>query len=710
MNITDPKPSKEAMEAMERALQARNTEGLIDPFISFSEPPPSDQLYPRFTQNIAFVDAFDFEGGNTPDYLEYVPGHERPGGPRFDGTNFEAIVYENPVYNLPLKDQQLLLQAQSAASNPQPANNSPLSTGTPIPSATVPATPTVINTESGLKLCSAGNTTPLTNFSINVKERRHMVMRNDLVSDEIEMSVVCCGIHHTVILDAKKVDTVVKAIQSQIPECTIAPDVKNVNKLVSNFVRMQLACRAPKNVFKFSGFACIDSQWIYVHDGERSPNPNVIFETKKRIPCLSTVSPLAAFQHALSVLNLSSKEELILPLFLLIHLGPLFALFKQAGYPPRFVTFLSGTTGSLKTSVALALFRLFQENIDTPEANFLDSVAALEKKLGKADGKVVLVDDFCPAVTTSSGKEKLAKLESIIRFIGDQISKARCKPNMESAEEYIPTGCCIVTGECTGGSRSSLLRCLVLPIERGDIDGNLLQLFQTQPQLLQTHLFHFLRWCGKNGSRIIQFVQREFLMERQRFISAVAERRLADTGAILMLVARIILQYALENRFLNEDHTTDLQSRWEASLKVALSTSETCTHELDPLVMYLTAVFSMYRTGKLPLADSADTYSAERHTGFQNGSCWWLRPDDTFQAVKRYWKSAGQIFPLRDSDIRKQLYAHNLIEVTAEQRNGREKILYTKKSSTLPGRPRFLVLRANDAADYLEHEQEYYSN
>ena len=96
--------------------------------------------------------------------------------------------------------------------------------------------------------------------------------------------------------------------------------------------------------------------------------------------------------------------------------------------------------------------------------------------------------------------------------------------------------------------------------------------------------------------------------------------------------------------------------------------------------------------------------------GFQDGDCWWLRPDDTFQAVKRYWKSAGQIFPLRDSDIRKQLHAHNLIEVTAEQRNGREKILYTKKSSTLPGRPRFLVLRANDAADYLEHEQEYYSN
>lgn len=710
MDTTEYKPSKEALEAMERALQARNKDGLIDPFISFSEPPPSDQLYPRFTQNIAFVGASDFEDGNTPDYLEYVPGHERPGGPRFDGTNFEAIVYDNPVYNLSLKDQQLFLQAQSAASNPQPANNSPLPMGIPIPSVAVPATPTVINTESGLKLCSAGNTTPLTNFSVNVKERRRMVMHSDLVSDEIEMSVICCGTHHTVILDAKKVDTVVKAIQSQIPECTIAPDVKNVNRLVSNFVRTQLAGRTTKRVFESTGFECIDNRWIYIHDGECSPNLNIVFRTQRHIPCLPGFSPHTAFQHAFSILNLSSKEELILPLFLLIHLGPLFELFKRAGHPPRFVTFLSGTTGSLKTSVALALFRLFQEDIDTPEANFFDTEASLEKKLGEAYGKVVLVDDFCPAVTTLSGKAKLAKLELVIRFIGDQISKSRCTPGMQSAAEYIPTGCCIVTGECTGGSRSSLLRCLVLPIERGDIDGNLLQLFQTQPQLLQTHLFHFLRWCGQNGSRIIQFIQREFLTERQSFISAVTERRLADTGAILMLVARIILQYALENRFFNEEHTTDLQSRWEAILKVALSTSETCTHELDPLVMYLTAVFSMFRTGKLPLADSADIYSAERHTGFQDGNCWWLRPDDTFQAVKRYWKSAGQIFPLRDSDIRKQLHAHNLIEVTVEQRNGREKILYTKKSSTLPGRPRFLVLRANDAADYLEHEQEIFSN
>ena len=695
---------------MERALQARNKDGLIDPFISFTEPPPSDQLYPRFTKNVVFVDAYDFEDGNTPDYLEYVPGHERPGGPGFDGTNFEVIVYDNPVYNLSLKDQQLLLLAQSAAQNTQPAHDSPLSTGAPIPSVAVPATPTVINTESGLKLYSAGNTTPLTNFSINVKERRHMVMHNDLVSDEIEMSVVCCGIHHTVILDAKKVDTAVKVIQSQIPECTISPDVKNINKLVSNFVRTQLTGLTTKKVFESTGFVCTDNRWIYIHDGECSPNPNIVFKTHRHIPCLPGLSPRTAFQHAFSVLNLSSKEELILPLFLLIHLGPLFELFKRAGHPPRFVTFLSGTTGSLKTSVALALFRLFQEDIDTPEANFFDTEASLEKKFGEAYGKVVLLDDFCPAVTASSGKAKLAKLELVIRFIGDQISKSRCTPGMQSATEYIPTGCCLVTGECTGGSRSSLLRCLVLPIERGDIDEELLQLFQTQPQLLQTHLFHFLRWCGQNGSRIIQFIQREFLTERQRFISAVTERRLADTGAILMLVARIILQYALENRFLNEAYTTDLQSRWEASLKVALSTSEACTHELDPLVMYLTAVFSMYRTGKLPLADSADTYSAERHVGFQDGNCWWLRPDDTFQAVKRYWKSAGQIFPLRDSDIRKQLHVHNLIEVTAEQRNGREKILYTKKSSTLPGRPRFLVLRANDAADYLEHEQESFSD
>ena len=64
----------------------------------------------------------------------------------------------------------------------------------------------------------------------------------------------------------------------------------------------------------------------------------------KHIPCRRDLAPPAAFKRVLGILDLSKRLELMLPLFLLLHLGPLFELFHEAGHPPRFVVFLAGTT------------------------------------------------------------------------------------------------------------------------------------------------------------------------------------------------------------------------------------------------------------------------------------------------------------------------------------------------------------------------------
>lgn len=712
----DKKPQQSAFDAMERAMLPRTKDGLIDPMILATEPPLGDMLYPHFMPTpegkiVPMVTAYDFADGKIPDYLEYVPGCEKTGCPRFDGTNFEAIVYDDPALNLNPHDQYLLTKARSHEANNIVSNAPFLPVSVPnFTNDYSAAAFSVENTESGLRLYSSGNSVSLTNFQVHIADRRHVVARNEPALDVIELRITCCGHHHFVTFDASKVGDSLKKIQRDIPECMVATDVKNAPSLIANFVRGKLAEWTPRVEYKSTGFFRMEHGWLYVHDGIQNHNQNIVFATGKHIPCLPGFSQQEAFHYALSILNLSQHMELMVPLLLLVHLGPLFELFQQAGHPPRFVTFVAGTTGSLKTSLALALFRLFEEDGDTPEANFLDTEAALERKLGSANGRVLLLDDFCPAVNSSSRKAKLAKLELVIRFVGDQISKSRCKPGMEKASEFAPTGCCLVTGECTGGSRSSLLRCLVLSIDRGCICSKKLEQFQREPWLLQTHLFHFLNWAGKNGDVIIQFIRSEFLVERQRFASAVKERRLADTGAVLMLAARLVLQYGLDIKAVSTENAEELRLRWDVALRTALCASETYTHELDPLLMYLTALFALHQTGKLPLASCEDEYSADRYVGFLMGDLWWLRSEDVFQLVQRYWKAADQLFPLHDSDVRKLLHEYNLIEVTKEQRDGKEKILYTKKSGSLPGRPRMLVLRADAAAAYLEQQQEKFMN
>ena len=74
---------EQAMRDMDRALLPRNKDGLISPMEDAAG--PSEQLYypaiKRTADNNgpAMIFAEDFLGGKIPDYLIYVPGHEKPG-------------------------------------------------------------------------------------------------------------------------------------------------------------------------------------------------------------------------------------------------------------------------------------------------------------------------------------------------------------------------------------------------------------------------------------------------------------------------------------------------------------------------------------------------------------------------------------------------------------------------------------------------------
>lgn len=686
---------------MEDHLAPRNADGLIEP-IEYHNKPPQEKLYPHFrfgsngVRPIVFAD--EFADGRIPEDLEYLPGHEKPGCRPFDGTNLDVIVYDDPVQNLTYSQWLTMQQAQQLQTWGLSAL---LSAASAIQETQVPARTALPATKEGLQMQTDWGISTIANFDVIVRAKCTYIQRNQEARIEIQLTVRCLGSEHDFSFATTELDNALKLIQQRIPEAMVE---KNASSQITTYIRRQLSTCPSRAILQSTGFALVGGQWIYVHDGAASPDSSTSFQTGKHIGCRPNLSPQNAFGWAMGVLALSSRQELMLPLLLLMHLGPLFELFRQAGYPPRFVTFLAGTTGSLKTSLSLAFFRLFAEDSEQPEANFLDTETALELKLRSACSRVLLVDDYCPAVTTTSGKQKLSKLEMVIRFIGDQISKSRSNPKLTLAEESSPACCCIVTGESTGGSRSTLLRCLVLSITKGDIDGTALERYQQDPLLLQTHFNHFLAWCGERGDLIIDFLKRESPVERCHFTKCVRERRLADTGACLMLTARLLLQYAVDIRAVNHTDRLSYEAQWRQTLEIALDASETATRDLDPITMFLKALFDLRQGGKLPLAPESASYAAEKHFGFLRNDQWWLRPTDTHQLVVKYWKGLGHIFPLRENETRKLLAANNLIETEHESTaNGRGKTLYTCKSS-LPNRDRMLVLRLDIARDHLERE------
>lgn len=542
----------------------------------------------------------------------------------------------------------------------------------------------------------------LSNFQVKALQRRIIKVRGEPDAEEFELEVALAGIVvGQITVSAANLDNLVPIIVKRYPACHTNEDATKASLRIANSIRDQIPALPTITVIKSPGFIRLGGTWVYAHDGAVFNGP-VEFRTGCTIPCDPQISREETLRAALGVLELSSNPHVTLPLLLLSHQGLLFNLFEAAGVTPKAPVFLNGGTGSYKTSTAQAIFRPFAEQPSSPEASFRDTKTALEVKIGGACSRVLVLDDFQPAVTSAAGRELLEKLELVVRMFGDGIAKSRSNSELGRAKEFKPAGCCLITGEDTGGSHSTLLRCLVLPLKKGEISGERLRFYQDRPEYLQTHWFHFLEWAGANGDAIIAFIKQDFQHERELFANVINEPRQADIGASFMVVAEILLAYMQSVMSLDDTTLRTIEQRWTNTLIDVLRQSEEAAVERDPVRMYLEALLDGQATGKINIAPDQAAFIRGRHHGFAKDGCWWLFPKDIYAYATRHWKEQGTIFPLKAEKVHALLHQAGLLDVSRENRKGKEQILCTKKS-TLEGRPRMLVLRVDQAREYLEN-------
>ncbi len=668
--------------SLDHKMLPRSADGLVSP-MQFNKPLPEDPpLYfptPSFSMDgePGLITEEDFASGR----MTYLPGHELP----FTSPDIEAepsrVVYDDPVANLSFRDRQIFhIAKERLDENDEHTSKQNRSS---VPNAVLGAWG---------RLC---------NFMVRVLALRTTITRGEPSATEIQLELTSGFTKDTFALPQSKLRDLPSYVTENYPACYIEIDTAKAAARIENLVRQQIPSAPHRVVYRSPGFEKIGKRWVFVHDGAAYADSSASFETGFSIPRHPFCIPTDALQNALSFLTISPRQELVLPLFLFAHLGPLYELFRAAGHTPRFVVFLNGTTGSLKTSLSLALFRLFNELPNSPEISLTAATkAGIEVRLHEAASRVILVDDFAPAVTGS--KTSLELLEHVIRTYGDDTAKARSNSSLKNVKRLLPTGCCIVTGEDVGGSQSSLLRCVVLPIARGDVDGTKLRPFQDDPTLLGTHFHHFLQWAGTNGDTIIEFVRTNFQAERSFFTDIVPERRQADAGALLSLVAQILLWYMKDL-----SAPMDLEgiaASWRSSLVQALQSSTTINQTADPVALYLNALFSLEASQKVSIGNTVYGYDPARDVGFRQNGQLFLRPDDAYALARQYCSKMGQPLYLSPSKMHERIFAAGLLDPVIEIRNGKERIQYIKKGPS-PYRSRFLVLHEDAAREYLENNE-----
>ena len=184
------------------------------------------------------------------------------------------------------------------------------------------------------------------------------------------------------------------------------------------------------------------------------------------------------------------------------------------------------------------------------------------------------------------------------------------------------------------------------------------------------------------------------------------ERRLADTGAALIVAAKILLRYAVSIGATTIPDAGATLDMWRSALIQSLRVSEAFSREADPLTVYLREFFDLIDAGKIALVPSAAAYIPSAYLDFeQEGHCWLLHAP-LHELICQHLRAKGLQFHLQDGTIRKLLHANGMIEVSREGSSDKGKIVFTQKAS-IEGRPRMLVLRTDAARSYVEQHMNF---
>lgn len=468
-----------------------------------------------------------------------------------------------------------------------------------------------------------------------------------------------------IIVNADDIEKVAKTVRQSFPQLYYDPGLNSAPKYVSTAFSMMMSDMVEKAIAHFYGWRDFNGRFIYLNDNI-DENPLFKSESGKSLPFIQNLCRGDAFLYAFRMLKLSKNINKTLPLFLTAHTGVMYYLFETAGYAPRFVLFLRGETGSLKTSISKVFFRLLVDGSNEIPANFNDTMTALEIKMGMTRDEVFMVDDFRPSSMNSELTKMRGNLEKLIRFYGDGIGKGRGSIELKLREEFKPHSMCTVTGEYIHGTASSLQRLLIVSVDKNTYDRSLLKFYQDAPWLFRTHINFFITYLSQNAQKIINYISGKFIEKRTHYTYYLNSKRLVDTAVCMELTAEIILLfYANECKLV---HPMDVQPQldiWKKCILDFVKESEMLSNNREPVDMFCTAIAEIVRNDslKIPLSKTLFEGSIDYAIGYYDYSTrtLYLKPRESYIESVQYWSRQGITFAVKEKALRQELLLSGMV-------------------------------------------------
>lgn len=358
-------------------------------------------------------------------------------------------------------------------------------------------------------------------------------------------------------------------------------------------------------------------------------------------------------------LNIGHNDATICLIWLAFHAAPSLFWLEKAGLAFRSTIFVRGGTGLLKTSVLRTVADIFNSDRQRAVIRLNSTLAGIQNVIAKLRDVIVCIDDFSNS-EANSRNQAMSAAEAVIRAVGDGVFPTKCSSDdVKRTVQRAVRSVVVVTGE--EGiylGHSSNLRTLVLPVYPGTFDGKELDAFQRDPVLLCAYQAVFIDFLMRNGQGLIHDVRDRFIRYRDAFSAKIEVRRFSETGAIL----RVVVDFM--ESFLDEYDMKFDTAMFENAIERILKYSANEAAEEMPEQLFLAALKDLLGAKKFRIASSESTYAEDEDmfVGFQDSDGIWLRPHDTYVAIRKYFDDTGREFLVKPKRLKELLYEHGIIK------------------------------------------------
>ena len=431
--------------------------------------------------------------------------------------------------------------------------------------------------------------------------------------------------------------------------------------------------------YHVTGWKKIDGEWHYLLPGDDSLN--VTLKGKLQHYCGEQgFTP----EDLIDAYDLFEKppapSRVIQPLVAFTFLTPLNEFMRQAGCMPKFALFLTGRTGTRKSTIAALILSFFGRftSTDLP-MSFRDTANSIIANSFSLKDVLTCIDDFYPS-DNAEMKKLNATAQTVMRAYGDRTGRARLRSDSTLMESRPPQGNAIITGELSPDiGESGTARYFALELKEGDVDLSRLTLCQNDAEngAYRRTMTAYTQWLkqsflsdGDCTSEFVAVLSKLYREYRTDYIhhNLTCHGRLPETVASLMVGMRFFLQFLKEIGVIKQEEQ-DFNLDEFRKLMYALTDIQSEKVEQDkPAHVFIRKLWSLIEGGKVLITERNRPKEFDPfppgYIGCQDGDYYYLNKELAHSAVKKLCTEQGESFPLSAKALVKALAEEGLIKTT----------------------------------------------